>query len=258
MRTIYLIEDNFENYLTAVFDGWNIDPNSFSIRSHESYIPDLLSVTSECVANIEKADRVREGVKKWGNEITWVCILRTFCYQRGDRNVVFDHLYLFLRTLFEFGPKAIDRLTLPCVLTVNKYSKCLGTEIHRLHGLIRFQELSDKTLFAIITPDHAVLPFLEAHFRRRYPNERWAIYDQKRKKILLHTQNQEMKFETSIADLDEFELTDDIFSEREVFFQNLFKEYHKTIAIKERTNKKVQRSFMPKRYWNNLVEGDLE
>jgi probable DNA metabolism protein len=37
-------------------------------------------------------------------------------------------------------------------------------------------------------------------------------------------------------------------------YQDLWKKYFETIAIKERTNPRCQKNFMPVRYWKNLTE----
>ena len=43
-------------------------------------------------------------------------------------------------------------------------------------------------------------------------------------------------------------------SNREKEIQEIWKKYFKHIAIKERKNSKLQKSFMPVRYWKYLVE----
>lgn len=40
----------------------------------------------------------------------------------------------------------------------------------------------------------------------------------------------------------------------EEYIESLWKTFHKTIAIKERKNLKTQMNFMPKKYWNNIIE----
>ena len=40
----------------------------------------------------------------------------------------------------------------------------------------------------------------------------------------------------------------------ELFYQELWKVFHKSIAIKERSNKNLQMQHMPKKYWKNIIE----
>ena len=40
--------------------------------------------------------------------------------------------------------------------------------------------------------------------------------------------------------------------------EELWKSFFKTVAIKERLNKKCQQNFMPKKYWKNILEMEDE
>ena len=43
-------------------------------------------------------------------------------------------------------------------------------------------------------------------------------------------------------------------TDEEIEYQNLWKLFFNTIAIKERTNPRCQMQYMPKKYWNDLIE----
>ena len=45
-----------------------------------------------------------------------------------------------------------------------------------------------------------------------------------------------------------------ILKKNEQIYQNLWKMFFKTIAIKERKNARCQMQFMPKKYWQDLIE----
>ena len=47
------------------------------------------------------------------------------------------------------------------------------------------------------------------------------------------------------------------FSENERKYQELWTAFFKTIAIKERSNSRLQMQYMPKKYWQDLIE-DVE
>ena len=47
---------------------------------------------------------------------------------------------------------------------------------------------------------------------------------------------------------------DDIISDKEKQIRAMWKLYHTTIAIKERTNLKCQMNFMPRHYWEYITE----
>ena len=43
-------------------------------------------------------------------------------------------------------------------------------------------------------------------------------------------------------------------SDEEQKYQELWSSFFKTIAIKERTNQRLQMQYLPKKYWQDLVE----
>ena len=49
-------------------------------------------------------------------------------------------------------------------------------------------------------------------------------------------------------------LDDTMAAEDEKLFQTLWKNYFKSLTIKERINPKLQRQHMPQRFWKYLVE----
>ena len=46
-------------------------------------------------------------------------------------------------------------------------------------------------------------------------------------------------------------------SEDEIYFQNLWKCFYNTISIKERKNPRLQMQYMPKKYWQDLIEKQI-
>ena len=91
-----------------------------------------------------------------------------------------------------------------------------------------------------------VLPILISHFIKRMKRERFAIYDKKRKMIAYYdTKKVEIFFVKSL----EIEWSDE-----EIEYSELWKTFHKSISIKERENKKLQQSNLPKYYWKYLIE----
>ena len=86
----------------------------------------------------------------------------------------------------------------------------------------------------------------------RFPNEKWAIYDTKRKNAIIHI-NKKIEY------IENFEINIDIvnekiISEEENIYSKLWKNYFNNISIPERENKKLQMKFVPKKYWNFLNE----
>jgi len=129
---------------------------------------------------------------------------------------------------------------------VNKLVKQVLNERHRYLGVLRFKEVKDGTMFSTIEPKNNVLPILLSHFINRMKREKFAIYDKKRKMIAYYdTKKVEIFFVKSL----EIEWSDE-----EIEYSELWKTFHKSISIKERENKKLQQSNLPKYYWKYLIE----
>lgn len=78
------------------------------------------------------------------------------------------------------------------------------------------------------------------------PGEKFVIFDKNRNKAAL-------SIEGDVKEVDVIDLNIEE-SDEEVFFRKLWVKFYDTIAIKERENKKLMVSNMPKKYWKYLPE----
>jgi probable DNA metabolism protein len=124
-----------------------------------------------------------------------------------------------------------------------------GHEIHRLMGLLRFNPGPGNIWLARCAPDHFILPSLAEHFTARFGEESWAIIDEKRGLALVRLQGEDCKF----GPLSAFPFLADGVQARDNW-EDLWRHYHKTIAIDNRRNTGLQRQLMPARYWKYLPE----
>ena len=138
---------------------------------------------------------------------------------------------------------------LNCVNEALKISKHVIRETHKFKGFLRFKELSNNVLYTEIKPDNNILYLLSIHFKNRLKNEYWIIKDAKRRIISLYDKKLFYIYNES-----DFDLKEIIYDSNESVIQNLWKEFYKNIAIKERKNEKTRMSFMPKKYWENIIE----
>jgi probable DNA metabolism protein len=101
--------------------------------------------------------------------------------------------------------------------------------------------------YAALEPDYNIISLLALHFSKRLSDQRWVIHDLKRKSAVVY--DKEGWFLTSIAKPLNSHLSTD-----EKDFQGLWKLYFKNIAIENRKNPRLQKQYMPVRYWAHLVE----
>lgn len=113
--------------------------------------------------------------------------------------------------------------------------------------MLRFIKVGDNLFYASIHPDNNIIENLGQHFIRRLPTQNFIIHD-KNKNIAFLYNTKEYKIVDSTL------LTIPDISENEKMYQELWTAFFKTIAIKERTNARLQMQYMPKKYWKDLVE----
>ncbi len=157
-------------------------------------------------------------------------------------------IYTYLRKLFSridpnYGKNPTSAEMLPLYMIAQSVRRELGD----MRGMVRFSKTSDGTYFAQIEPKYDILSLLVWHFKGRFANERWAIYDSKRKYGFYY--DGFSAIEISIPDLKE--VTADTSPDA---ITRLWKDYYDAIAIKERENPKLLRRCLPTRYWKHLPE----
>ena len=135
-------------------------------------------------------------------------------------------------------------------------SQKVHREKHRMEAFIRFKKSADGMFFAIIHPDYNVIPLLANHFKNRYADQPWIIYDKKRKYGIHYDLNsvreisiQQIDSKTALTKSDEI-----LIDEKENLYQQLWKDYFKSTNITERKNTKLHVQHVPKRYWRYLTE----
>lgn len=111
---------------------------------------------------------------------------------------------------------------------------------------MRFRELESGALYGPIRPKGNILYPLGLHFKNRLPQETFLIHDLGRGTGLVYQDGQ-----LSFVEVDFLEET---YSKEEGTYQDLWRGFTQAISIQDRENKKLQRSNMPKRYWEFLTE----
>ncbi|MEJ7681376.1 MAG: TIGR03915 family putative DNA repair protein [Segetibacter sp.] len=141
------------------------------------------------------------------------------------------------------------------VLTVIQTAKKVHREKHRMEAFIRFQLTGDGLFYAVCQPDFNVLPLIENHFKNRYADQRWLIYDSKRNYgIYYDLTKADAVFLTFSDQTDDGKNIELILDEKETLYQQLWQQYFKSVNIQARKNIKLHIQHMPKRYWKHLPE----
>ena len=121
-------------------------------------------------------------------------------------------------------------------------------EICRIRGLLSFAPGEDGVYAALCAPDHFILPALGEHFKKRFGGAPWSIIDEKRRFRLRYIPKKPFEFSRISASPEALKKPPD------GKWENLWRQYHKTISNEDRRNPELQKQFLPQRYWKHLTE----
>ncbi|PQV47425.1 putative DNA metabolism protein [Jejuia pallidilutea] len=246
--TTLVYDGSFNGFLTTVFEIYEKRIALPIIKKETDFQKDFFSETDTIISSSDKAKRVFKGIKKLLKTKGCNTIYYAFLSEIiGVENT----LYNVIKYAFTTQQNIISDYSNVEVLALSKIARKVSREKHRMEAFVRFQETKDGIYFANIEPDFNVLPLINYHFTKRYADQKWIIYDLKRKYGLFYNLKK-----TEIITLN-FNVTTkkkDWFTLNENEYKTLWKEYFESTNIEERINTKLHIQHVPKRYWKYLSE----
>jgi probable DNA metabolism protein len=251
----YSYDGTFPGLLTVIFQSYSSkDWPEAIIRPGKSGI--LFGETLRFKTDELKASRVWEGIKRFGGMLTCEQLFHAYLSLDDDVEMI---ILTYCRELFAQKVCIATNFANDSVLKVSQLEKKVLREAQHMVMFIRFEQAADGTWFAPIAPKYDVLPLITGHFRARFADQPWLIYDTKRDYGFFFDTK---KMEQITIDNPTFnkisgQLNSEVTHPNEDKWQDMWKTYFKQIAIRERTNLKCQQNFMPKRFWKYLTEKRL-
>ncbi|MFB9052166.1 TIGR03915 family putative DNA repair protein [Formosa undariae] len=252
METTLIYDSSFDGFLTAVFTAFEMKLKAVTIVTAARFQHPLFGSSETVHTDAEKANRVWTGLKQKmsANE------LRRFYYAfLSEKTTVEATLFQAMVYVFASKTNVASDFTNVHILEISKLTKNVGREKHRMEAFVRFKLTKDGVYFANIEPDFNVLPLIKNHFKRRYADQKWLIYDLKRKYGIYYDLEKvdviTLEFD---ADFDPSKTSSDLFAEIELEFQQLWNDYFKSTNIASRKNMRLHIQHVPKRYWKYLSE----
>lgn len=236
---IIVYDGSFEGFLTAIFISYK---NLFKIKIENEKDQISFLDQKKIKTDFEKAKRVEDSIKKNFSGEFFYQIKIAFRSDYKNKDIIIARL---IKLSFLKGENIINS-TNKYAITFNKMIKNYTSEAHAYKGLLRFREIQEGFLFSEYQSHNNILEDLSRHFLRRMPKEKFIIYDKNRKKAFISIYGNVEVVEVLNLDIEE--------SDQEKIFQNLWVGFYDAISIKERKNKKLMISNMPKKYWKYLPE----
>lgn len=164
-------------------------------------------------------------------------------------------IFRFICKVFKHEESIETNFADPDVLEMQQIAKKVSFEKHRLIQFVRFQKAADNIFFAPVAPVFNSLPLAIHHFIDRFADQKWVIYDTKRKYGYYYDLKKAVEMTLDTEDSFPYgQLDENLMAEDEKLFQELWKSYFKALTIKERINLKLHRQHMPRRYWKYITE----
>ncbi|MDR1681863.1 MAG: TIGR03915 family putative DNA repair protein [Candidatus Symbiothrix sp.] len=248
----YLYDNTFEGFLTAVFDIYFRKENPERIVNQTTDIL-LFTETHTIITDEEKASRVFLGLKKKISRSALNMLYLCFLSELPDIELI---LLRYIQKSLASDISIETNFADDDVLELSKIHKKVSREAERMRMFVRFQKTADGLFFAAMEPLYNVLPICADFFQDRYADQAWLIYDTRRQFGLYYDLKtvEIVRFEQTPDFLRNGKIKQEQQDESETAFQDLWKDYLSSITIRERKNLKLQRQFMPKRFWKYLVE----
>ena len=246
---VYVFDGSMEGLLTAVFEFYERKPKAIQLVSQRHFQPVLLEEVYEIISDESKSKRVWEGLKK---KMSAEWQLRFYKAYLSEDAATFQQLFHFACYIFDNPKGAEQNFGHPAVLAVTQMERSVNREKHRMKAFIRFEETVDGIFYAPINPDFNVLPLIANFFKNRYADQRWIIYDLKRKYGLYYDLHK--VDEIMLEEAPSLKTSADLLHDKEHLYGLLWKDYFKSTNIPARKNMKLHIRHVPKRYWQYLAE----
>lgn len=248
MKWIY--DGSFDGLLTAVFEWYERKPGKITLEQQAMFNLNAFEEVFIVHTSTEKSDRVRKAYIKrldadWNRKI--------YCAWLSESPTGRHHIFQFLLSLFSTDEKIYHNYGNEDVVTIAKLAGSVEREKHRMEAFIRFEKMQDGLFSARVNPDFNVLPLISKHFKDRYSDQSWLIYDLKRN-YGLHYDLHEVEIVSMEKEVIKIAKAPEHLDKTELKFRDLWKNYFNATNIAERKNTKLHIQHVPRRYHKYLTE----
>jgi len=249
---IVIYDGSFEGLMTAIYEIYEYKIKQPDIVNSNTQTGILFGSIHKVQTNKDKTVRVFKKLKDKLTPNAFSQLYKVFLSEERDiENVIYRYIAYILssKLAVENDYSHTD------VLILQQINRKVHREKHRMEAFVRFQLTKDQLYYCLIQPEYNVLPLVSKHFKNRYADQRWLIYDSRRKYGLYYDLNTveevQLNFKT---DMNDTNAVKSICDEKEELYQQLWCTYFSSVNIAARRNMKLHIQHMPKRYWRYLTE----
>ncbi|HCL59516.1 MAG TPA: DNA metabolism protein [Acinetobacter sp.] len=253
----YCFDGTMTGLLSCVFRAFEFKEFDVKVTANPQAQNGLFDDFIHVASNESQGQRVWQGLKQKVSSSS----LKAFYYAfLSEKEQAFQNLFDFAVYVFQ-NQRPVDKdYGHYAVIGMSQWCKQVGREKHRMEAFVRFKKAKDGLFLSLVKPDFNVLPIISRHFKERYQDQRWLIYDEQRHYGIYYDLNDVHQIEMNAEMVDpqirighsqsfSIELDDE-----EVLYDQLWKDYFKSVNIQARQNMKLHIQYVPKRYWRYMNE----
>ncbi|RFM26304.1 TIGR03915 family putative DNA repair protein [Deminuibacter soli] len=246
-----LYDGSFEGWLTAVFEIYEYKLADVQFAQEHACNLSMFHSRHTVQTNAAKARRVWQSLVQRNSIDAANAVYHTFLSEQQGIDAV---LLRYMQHAFKQQKPVETDYSHPSVITVIQTDRKVRREKHRMEAFIRFQLTGDGLYYAIAEPDYNVLPLISRHFEQRYADQRWVIYDGRRKYGIYYDLKQVSTVQMQFSQQVQASAIQQAYDENEQLYQQLWQRYFSSVNIKARKNTRLHLQHMPRRYWRYLPE----
>ena len=236
---IYFYDGSKEAFLTALAQSFCDEEASLTSRNKQLA---LGQQTVFVTPDIARADRVKKRLLSFDK----ACMKDLdYLLRSGDENR--DAVaFAYFRLLAHKKRPVRSMYAEEAVIAAAECIRRITVELDHMRGFVRFMESASGALYSPISPDNDVVDLLMPHFCARLKGIPFVIHDIARKKAGVY--DGEHLFFAPL------ERTEIVLSADEGAWQDLWRDYYKSVNMPERERLKQMRQYLPVRYRKLMTE----
>jgi hypothetical protein len=149
------------------------------------------------------------------------------------------------------GSKLLDEWSNPDAAPMLQLCRHVEGETERMRQFVRFEHAEGDLWFARCNPNASVVPLIMDHFAARFNTQRFMIYDENH-----HLAGISADGGWELVSTDTIAVPAP--ADDEQGMQDAWRRFYRALSIESRYNPELRRRFMPKRFWRNITEVQLE
>lgn len=170
-------DGSFEGWLTAVFAIYEKKLTAVNMYARQR-VHSAFGTTYNIPANSTQAARVWKGLQQ--RLLPQSLQQLQYAFLSEGRGIE-SNMLAYVRYIFANKLPVERNYANPAVLLIVQTARKVHREKHRMEAFVRFQQTKDGLQYAMLSPDYNLLPLLVRHFKERFANKQWMLYDCRRK-----------------------------------------------------------------------------